>query len=160
MFGIGFAEMLIIGVIAILFLGPDKLPEAMVQIAKFFNSAKKTISAAKTSIEEELHVSELKQEALRYKEEMMSAQADIAKMTNMSDISHEIDELKDVASVDIKKEITQTSSNSPYADEDRQSNSTTPEVEETPKAPSQAETVTFAKKEKKKKVIDTDEEDV
>ncbi len=158
MFGIGFAEMLIIGVIAILFLGPDKLPEAMVQIAKFFNSAKKTITAAKSSIEEELHVSELKEEALRYKQEMMSAQADLAKMTDMNDLSHEMDELKELAHVDIQKEVTAQEGNTPYADAQ---DSTVEEIQdETPKAASEPEVVTFAKKEKRKKVIETDEENV
>ena len=37
MFGMGFTEILIIMVIAILFLGPDKLPGAMVDIAKFLD---------------------------------------------------------------------------------------------------------------------------
>ena len=40
MFGFGFTEILIIVVIAILFLGPDKLPSAMVDVAKFFRSVK------------------------------------------------------------------------------------------------------------------------
>ncbi|OQX73864.1 MAG: Sec-independent protein translocase TatB, partial [Campylobacteraceae bacterium 4484_4] len=43
MFGMSFGEILIIAIIAILFLGPDKLPEAMVKIAKFFKSFKKSI---------------------------------------------------------------------------------------------------------------------
>lgn len=161
MFGIGFTEMLVIGVIAILFLGPDKLPEAMIQIAKFFNSAKRTITSAKSSIEEELHVAELKEEALRYKQEMLSAQEDLSKMTDMNDITHEIDELKDVASVDLKKEIEQTPTDSPYAQEESHS-TTTPEptADEVPKEPTQAQSVTFTKNSKRKKVIETDEEDV
>ena len=34
MFGIGFTELVLIAIVAILFLGPDKLPQAMVEIAK------------------------------------------------------------------------------------------------------------------------------
>jgi len=67
MFGMGFAEILIIGIIATLFLGPDKLPQTMVEIAKFFRSVKRTVASAKNSIEEELHISELKEEAMGYK---------------------------------------------------------------------------------------------
>ena len=44
MFGIGFTELLLISVIAILFLGPDKLPGALVEMAKFIKGVKKTIS--------------------------------------------------------------------------------------------------------------------
>ena len=43
MFGMGFTEILVIAIIAILFLGPDKLPDTMVQIAKFFRNTKNTI---------------------------------------------------------------------------------------------------------------------
>ncbi len=56
MFGLGFTEIIIIAIIAILFLGPDKLPTAMVDVAKFFRSVKKTIGTVKDSIEEEMHV--------------------------------------------------------------------------------------------------------
>jgi len=73
MFGMGFSEILIIIVIAILFLGPDKLPTAMVDIAKFFRDMKRTVSDVKNTIEEEIHVSEIKQEALAYKEELLQA---------------------------------------------------------------------------------------
>ncbi|MCD8476704.1 MAG: twin-arginine translocase TatA/TatE family subunit [Sulfurospirillum sp.] len=41
MFGLGFSEILVIAIIAILFLGPEKLPDAMVKGAKFFKSFKK-----------------------------------------------------------------------------------------------------------------------
>ena len=73
MFGMGFTEILIILVIAILFLGPDKLPSAMVDIAKFFKSAKNAISSVKTSIEEEMDIDSIKQEALAYKKQLAEA---------------------------------------------------------------------------------------
>ena len=73
MFGMSFGEILIIAVIAILFIGPDKLPEAMVQIAKFFKSFKNTVNETKETIEQELHLAELKEEALNYKETLNSA---------------------------------------------------------------------------------------
>ena len=43
MFGMGFTEILIILIIAILFLGPDKLPGTLVDIAKFFRNVKSRI---------------------------------------------------------------------------------------------------------------------
>jgi len=43
MFGMGFSEILFIAVIAIIFLGPEKLPGAMVEIAKFIKNAKNAI---------------------------------------------------------------------------------------------------------------------
>ena len=51
MFGMGFTEILLIAIVAILFLGPDKLPGAMVEIAKFIKNAKKALTSAKESID-------------------------------------------------------------------------------------------------------------
>ncbi len=81
MFGMGFTEILLIAVIAILFLGPDKLPGAMVDIAKFFRSAKDAISSVQNSFEEEIHVSEIKKEALAYKKQLEEA-TDIKRHVN------------------------------------------------------------------------------
>jgi len=90
MFGMGFSEILIIAVIAILFLGPDKLPSTMVEIAKFFRSVKNTVGSVKQSIEEEMHVADIKQEALAYKNELLnatnSATASLNSVTNIEDL--------------------------------------------------------------------------
>jgi len=82
MFGMGFTEILFIAVIAILFLGPDKLPEAMVQIAKFFKSVKSTVNEAKSSFEEEVRIKELREEALGYRQKIEEASHDIAGFKN------------------------------------------------------------------------------
>ena len=73
MFGMGFTEILMIAVVAILFLGPDKLPEAMVQIGKFIHNIKKTIDEAKSTFEEEVNIKELREEALSYRQSLSEA---------------------------------------------------------------------------------------
>jgi sec-independent protein translocase protein TatB len=73
MFGMGFTEILIIAVIAILFLGPDKLPSAMVEVAKFFRNTKNAIGSVKDSLEQEMNVADIKQEALAYKKKLLEA---------------------------------------------------------------------------------------
>ena len=82
MFGMGFTEILIIAVIAILFLGPDKLPSAMVEVAKFFRNAKKTIVSVKDSLEEEINVKDIKEEALAYKKELLDASQKLESATD------------------------------------------------------------------------------
>lgn len=67
MFGMGFSEIMFIAIIAIIFLGPDKLPEAMVKMARTFNSIKKSFYEVKGSIEEELNMNDLREDALSYK---------------------------------------------------------------------------------------------
>jgi len=107
MFGMGFSEILIIAVIAILFLGPDKLPEAMVQIAKFFKSFKSSINEAKSSIEQEVRMQDLKEEALEYKKKLEETTSSVKKQlsfdeleeikSSTKDISESIKELKEDA---------------------------------------------------------------
>jgi len=95
MFGMGFTEILIIAVIAILFLGPDKLPSAMVEVAKFFRSVKKTIGTVKDSLEEEMNVSDIKEEALAYKKELLGATDELKKATNIGDVGASLTNLGD-----------------------------------------------------------------
>ncbi len=83
MFGIGFTELLLISVVAILFLGPDKLPDAMVQIAKFIKSVKNTVGEAKNSLEEEMKISDLKDEALKYKAQLDNASNELKSFKNI-----------------------------------------------------------------------------
>ena len=84
MFGMGFTEILVIAVIAILFLGPDKLPSTMVEIAKAFKTMKNTLGTMKSTIEEEMHVADIKQEALAYKRELENASHSVSKAANIN----------------------------------------------------------------------------
>ncbi len=82
MFGFSFGEILIIAVIAVLFLGPDKLPQTFVDIAKFLKAVKKTINDAKDAIDREVHISEIKQEALEYKKKFEQGANDLTNSVN------------------------------------------------------------------------------
>ncbi len=104
MFGMGFTEILIIAVIAIIFLGPDKLPTAMVEIAKFFRNAKKTIGTVKDSIEEEINIKDIKQDALAYKKELLDVSNELKKTTDSSQINSKLTEIGDGIINDIKDE--------------------------------------------------------
>ena len=83
MFGIGFTELLLISIVAILFLGPDKLPQAMIEVAKFIKGVKKTVSEAKSSLEEEMKIADLKEEALNYKKQLDEATNELRNFKNI-----------------------------------------------------------------------------
>jgi len=95
MFGMGFTEILIIAVIAILFLGPDKLPSTMVEIAKFFRNTKNTIGSMKESLEEEMNVKDIKDEALAYKQELLNAGNQLKSATDIREMSAKLTSLED-----------------------------------------------------------------
>lgn len=90
MFGMGIGEILLIAIIAILFLGPDKLPSTMVEIAKFFRQVKGTVTTARATLEEEMKLSELKEEALNYKKELTGASTELERMADMTEIGSEL----------------------------------------------------------------------
>jgi len=135
MFGMGFTEMLIIAVIAILFLGPDKLPSTMVEIAKFFRNVKNTIGTVKDSLEEEMNLTEIKQDALAYKQELLNASENLHKATDIpAQAGAKLANLTD----DILEEENE---------------------ESIKKAPKEPQEVTFKKKKKKTEKIDKKEDD-
>ena len=101
MFGMSFGEILVIAIIAILFIGPDKLPDAMVKIAKFFRSFKKSVHEVKDSIEQEIHLKELKDEAISYKEQLENSVNEIKRDHNVN----VLDDLQD-GFADIKSSLT------------------------------------------------------
>ena len=132
MFGIGFTEILLIAIIAILFLGPDKLPEAMVQIAKFFKSVKSTINDAKHSLEEEMKIADLKEEALQYKRQLDSATDELKGFKNIS-----MDEILDEPVVEEQRPASSGAIKGGYAEERKPTTQVEPKME----------TVEFKKKE-------------
>jgi len=122
MFGMSFGEILIIAVIAILFIGPDKLPEAMVKIAKFFRSFKKTINETKETIEQEMHLAELKEEAISYKEQLNGAVNDFKLDTDaiiLDDLNKSVKEIEDsVAQIATEPKVKKAKKSKKKKDED------------------------------------------
>ena len=94
MFGMGFTEILMIVIVAVLFLGPDKLPTAMVEVAKFFKKIKTTLNEAKESIEEEIDIGKLKEEALMYKEKLDNASEQLSHINSGDFIKNELEKPK------------------------------------------------------------------
>ena len=67
MFGMGFMELMLVAVVAIIALGPEKLPSAMVDIAKMFKKLKGGLDEAKSTLDQELKISDMKAEATKFK---------------------------------------------------------------------------------------------
>lgn len=91
MFGMGFGEILLVAIVAIIFLGPEKLPETMVGIAKFFRSIKNNITDAKDALESEINIAEMKKEAIEYKDKITKGADSI--YTDATSESREVKEI-------------------------------------------------------------------
>jgi len=140
MFGMGFSEILIIAIIAILFLGPDKLPQTMVDIARFFRSAKRTLASARASIEEELHVDDIKREVSSYKDNLLEEKSKLSQVTAFTELTDEFD-----AVIDMAGDTPTVRTSAPH-----------PSKAEAAPSTKKPEVVTFSKK---KKSTETSEED-
>lgn len=54
MFGMGFGEMLVVLIIAVIFLGPEKIPETARTLGKWFHELKSSMDEIKSSFEEDV----------------------------------------------------------------------------------------------------------
>jgi len=97
MFGLGFMEIFVILVIAVIALGPEKLPGVAVDVAKFLKKLKGGIEDAKSTLDNELKISSLKAEVDNFK-----SQVNIDRLANF-DL---IDEIKDEKKPEIKPDNT------------------------------------------------------
>ena len=62
MFDVGFWELVLCLVVALVVLGPERMPVAVRQVARWFNAARATLNAIKTEFEHELELDKLKAE--------------------------------------------------------------------------------------------------
>ena len=101
MFGLGFTEILLIAIVALLFIGPDKLPDTMRQIARTFGKIKRALEDTKSTIENELRVDELREEALSYRRQIEKAKEDLSAFKNVA--AKEAQEIKSAAAIENSK---------------------------------------------------------
>ncbi|WP_456488362.1 Sec-independent protein translocase protein TatB [Caminibacter pacificus] len=81
MLDIGSTEFLFIIIIAIIVLGPDKLPEALKTTGKFIGKVKRMWRDATADIRREIELEEMKEEMKKYKEELTKLQQKIEQDT-------------------------------------------------------------------------------
>lgn len=107
MFGMGFTEILMIAIVAIIFLGPEKLPKFLVDIAKFFKSVKRAVNDAKMQLEQEVKITELKDEALEYKKKFQSIGQEMGSITAELDEDPlaEVEEIQSAIKNEPKREV-------------------------------------------------------
>lgn len=134
MFGMGFMEILLIAVIAIVALGPDKLPTAMVEIAKFIKKFKSGVDDAKSTLDSELNLKEMKEEAQMFKAQIENTKSSM-NLNNHVDLG-----LDNIINDDLP------SSSKEKVDKEEE--------------PSKDEKVSFKKKKKKNKIQDEPTEEL
>ncbi|MEO1923714.1 MAG: Sec-independent protein translocase protein TatB [Nautiliaceae bacterium] len=97
MLDIGFPEFTFIVIIAIIVLGPDKLPEALKATGKMVGKVKRMWRDATADIRRELELEEMKEEMQKYKEELKKLQEQVNKDT--SEINKGLTSLDDLTAM-------------------------------------------------------------
>ena len=125
----------------------------MIEIAKFIKSVKKTVGEAKSSLEEEMKIADLKEEALSYKKQLDDATSELKNFKNIDfddfdDVTYDDEISKKSAKALAKPSKIDDSSKEKESDEDE---AVATQVE------AKNETVTFKNPKKKKKKEATDE---
>jgi sec-independent protein translocase protein TatB len=86
MLDLGFSEILFIAVVAIIVLGPEKMPQAMVSVVKFFKKIGNFIADIKDNVDRELHIQELREEANRYKSDLLQPSKELESFASLNDM--------------------------------------------------------------------------
>ncbi len=77
MFDVGFAELLLLSVVGLLVLGPERLPRVARTLGGFARKARSSWISLKRTIEAEIRAEELKQPLKNFKNSLLVAQIQI-----------------------------------------------------------------------------------
>jgi sec-independent protein translocase protein TatB len=98
MFDMGFTEMMLIGVVALVVIGPERLPGVARTAGKYFARLRNFMTNVRADVESELKADELREMFESQKNELQSLKevvGDVGKDIGLSDIK---DEMSDIAS--------------------------------------------------------------
>lgn len=94
MFDSGFLEMLIIGIIALLVVGPERLPAVAAKAGKLIGKMKAFVATTREDIERELRAEDLQNMLSKQKEEINELR-DMMQNTQQ-DVSKELNEVNEI----------------------------------------------------------------
>lgn len=92
MFDIGFSELLLFGVIALIVLGPEKLPQAARTAGQWYAKIRRTVSTLQSEIEAELDLAETRQQMKEELAKIRQTEADMKR--EMAEIRGSIQEFE------------------------------------------------------------------
>ena len=107
MFDIGFSELFVIGVVALLVIGPERLPETVRTASLWLNRIRRGFNEIKREVQQELHNDSVMQELRKTGQQLKEGTQSIDQ--ELKDVSRSLTSpaLKD-ANPDAKKEISAT----------------------------------------------------
>ena len=105
MLNLGMSELLVFAIIAVIVLGPDKLPTAIRSVIKWYRQIKMLITNVQRDIERELEITEIREtmekEIARFKDIEKNMQAQLDQI--QQEVNQQHQELEKAISPDIKE---------------------------------------------------------
>jgi sec-independent protein translocase protein TatB len=92
MFDIGFSELMIIGVVALVVLGPERLPKVAKQAGEWMGKLQRYVADVKTDINRQMEVAELRKMADEVKDAAKSLETSV--QGTLDDTKKELDSLQ------------------------------------------------------------------
>lgn len=103
MFDAGLTEMIVIAVIALLVVGPERLPEVASKVGGWIGKAKAFVSTTKADIEREFQATEMKNLLSEQQQEIEELRRMMSSTTD--DVKKNVDEAKDLFENNIHSSI-------------------------------------------------------
>jgi sec-independent protein translocase protein TatB len=112
MFDIGFSEMMVVGIVALVVIGPERLPKVARTLGHLFGRLQRYVSQVKSDINREMEGAELGKMKTEFESATRSFQSDME--TNASEVEREMRD----AQQSIERELAQKSqdADAPAAD--------------------------------------------
>jgi sec-independent protein translocase protein TatB len=85
MFEIGFTELIVIGVVALIVIGPERLPKVARTAGHLYGRLQRYVSSVKSDISREVEFEELRRTGQQFKESIASAGDEIAQQATVVD---------------------------------------------------------------------------
>ncbi len=85
MFDIGFTELMVIGVVALIVIGPERLPKVARTAGHLYGRLQRYVSSVKSDISHEIQLDEIRRAGQSFKESVESATSGVERQANVVD---------------------------------------------------------------------------
>jgi len=85
MFDIGFTELIVIGVVALIVIGPERLPKVARTAGHLYGRMQRYVSSVKSDISQEMQLEEMRKIGQNFKESIESVSSDVQQQATVVD---------------------------------------------------------------------------
>lgn len=117
MFEIGFTELIVIGVVALIVIGPERLPKVARTAGHLYGRLQRYVSSVKTDISQEMRLDEMRRAGEEFKQSIESAASEVGQQATVVDdyLRNELESVNQ-AVADVNRDVIEPAAQSVPAD--------------------------------------------